>query len=177
MKSSYLREPHLHARVRTNHPPIHQNQLLHQWSSSLQASYSKVTYYTSELGVELSLGNGLERREGGGDGELAAVGLGDDVQRAPLQALVVAVELNEQRGEVARRLGVRARQQALVAALHVAEPGADRVVLRPPMHRINRNPPLPMEQCAWPWPCEEEEEEEEFRLVIVYLRRRGGRPC
>lgn len=90
---------------------------------------------TGEAGGEAAGVDGLERGQGGGDGELAAVGLCDDVKWAPLQPRVVAaVELGEQSGEVGGCLGVRARQQCPVAALHVAEPGAHWVVLPLPSH-------------------------------------------
>lgn len=81
------------------------------------------------MDAEAALVDGPERRERRGDRELAAVGLGDDVERAGTEPRAVAVQRAEQRDEVARRLGVRVRHQALVAAVHVAEPRANRVVL------------------------------------------------
>jgi hypothetical protein len=60
-----------------------------------------------DLCLEPPLLDGLERCKRGGDGELAAVRLGDDVERAPPEAGVGVVEGAEQRGEVALTIRLR----------------------------------------------------------------------
>jgi hypothetical protein len=89
---------------------------------------TEVTLRTSERDVELASADGPGNGRAERGGVLAAVGLGDQEQRAARQGGHLLRQRPDHRRHVRGLLPVAGHEQAVV--LHVAVPCADRVVLR-----------------------------------------------